>query len=95
MSDAGRAKKKAHKVTVVSGTHGKGTPTGSRAGSPAPGASQAPSGRCPHATPFSPAYFTTREYLLWALLTGVIFRFSIARSPQLRLLSAAGTCFRE
>ncbi|KAG8166500.1 hypothetical protein KVR01_002189 [Diaporthe batatas] len=44
MSDAGRAKKKAHKVTVVSGTHGKGTPTGSRAGSPAPGASQAPSG---------------------------------------------------
>lgn len=47
MSDAGRAKKKGHKVTVVSGTHGKGTPTGSRAGSPAPAASQAPpSGMC-------------------------------------------------
>lgn len=51
MSDAGRAKKKAHKVTVVSGTHGKGTPTGSRAGSPAPGASQAPSGMCLRAGP--------------------------------------------
>ncbi|KAK2614415.1 hypothetical protein N8I77_001246 [Diaporthe amygdali] len=44
MSDAGRAKKKGHKVTVVSGTHGKGTPTGSRASSPAPAAGQAPSG---------------------------------------------------
>lgn len=51
MSDAGRAKKKGHKVTVVSGTHGKGTPTGSRAGSPAPAASQAPSGMCLHVTP--------------------------------------------
>lgn len=51
MSDAGRAKKKGHKVTVVSGTHGKGTPTGSRAGSPAPAAGQAPSGTCLHAMP--------------------------------------------
>lgn len=51
MSDAGRAKKKGHKVTVVSGTHGKGTPTGSRASSPAPAAGQAPSGMCLHAKP--------------------------------------------
>jgi hypothetical protein len=51
MSDAGRTKKKIHKVTVVSGPHAKGTPSGSRAGSPAPAASQAPSGMCIHVAP--------------------------------------------
>lgn len=44
MSDAGR-KKFTKKIKLVSGSHGKGTPTGSRAGSPVPGASQLPSGK--------------------------------------------------
>lgn len=43
MSDAGR-KKFTKKIKLVSGSHGRGTPTGSRAGSPVPGASQLPSG---------------------------------------------------
>lgn len=44
MSDAGR-KKFTKKIKLVSGSHGKGTPTGSRTGSPVPGASQLPSGK--------------------------------------------------
>lgn len=44
MSDAGRTKKKVPRVTVVSGSHSKGTPTSSRAGSPAPAAGQASPG---------------------------------------------------
>lgn len=44
MSDAGR-KKFTKKIKLVSGSHGKGTPTGSRAGSPVPGASQLSSGK--------------------------------------------------
>ncbi|ROW08103.1 hypothetical protein VPNG_06139 [Cytospora leucostoma] len=45
MSDAGYAKKKVPRVTMVSGSHSKGTPTSSRAGSPAPVAGQtSPSG---------------------------------------------------
>lgn len=43
-TDAGR-KKFTKKIKLVSGSHGKGTPTGSRVGSPVPGASQFPSGK--------------------------------------------------
>lgn len=45
MSDGGRSK--ISKKTLVVGSHGKGTPAGSRAGSPVPGSSQVPSGQYP------------------------------------------------
>lgn len=92
MSDAGRAKKKGHKVTVVSGTHGKGTPTGSRAGSPAPAAGQAPSGTCLHATRAVSHLGVARRNLITALLTGMASRFSITHPSCVRLLPAPGTC---
>lgn len=48
MSDAGYAKKKVPRVTMVSGSQSKGTPASSRAGSPAPVAGQtSPSGMRP------------------------------------------------
>lgn len=47
ISDAGRTKKKASRVAVVSGSHNKGTPSSSRAGSPAPAAGQASPGMRP------------------------------------------------
>lgn len=90
MSDAGRVKnKKSHKVTVVSGTHGKGTPTGSRAGSPAPAAGQAPpSGMCYAVSQFG----VTHRSFVTALLTELVSRLSIAHPSRFRLLPAPGTC---
>ncbi|KAF3767472.1 hypothetical protein M406DRAFT_288549 [Cryphonectria parasitica EP155] len=44
MSDSGRPKALKKKSKLVVGSHGKGTPTGSRAGSPVPGSSQLPPG---------------------------------------------------
>lgn len=54
MSDGGRNKVK--KKALVVGSHGKGTPTGSRAGSPVPGSSQFPSGKDRYFLSKSPSY---------------------------------------
>lgn len=73
MSDAGRTKKKAPRVMVMSGSHGKGTPSSSRAGSPAPASGQASPGMC---LPYPTFNFGS------VLLKLSISRFSIAISPR-------------
>lgn len=71
MSDGGRNKIK--KKVLVVGSHGKGTPTGSRAGSPVPGSSQFPSGKVPHFLGNPPASDSTIPGFLAAFTLALQF----------------------